>query len=50
MKIVPDFLRVDKLVRRLLTPKNTFQSVTRKLVTGLKDGSIVLDRNIQKKT
>lgn len=42
MKIIPNFLRVDKLIIRLFTPKHTVESVVRQLAAELESGSITL--------
>ena len=41
---IPGFLRVDKLVGWMFTPKHTLESVTQELVSGLESGDIVLDQ------
>ena len=41
---IPSFLRVDKLVRRMFTPKHTLESVTQELVSGFESGDIVFDQ------
>ena len=42
MKVIPNFLRVDKLIRSLVTPKHTVQSVAGQIIDGLDNGSVTL--------
>ncbi len=41
---IPGFLRVDKLVKWVFTPKHTFESTVKEVVSGLESGDIVLDQ------